>query len=296
MKAAALEAARAVGVGPDSCIALGAALASARSRALISAALGGTRVPLLFVALGPSRHAVLPSGSCPVVAPGVTKPYARHRSDSPPIGCGPLRFRTSRVRLGWMRRRLVPALLIPALALSVALLPRSAAQPPSAHIAAACGVERWPVKTLSDPREKLVNYKPHDSSIGRLRKKPHPHVGPNTKRIKGVETTNYRVAARLVEMKLEDDRDIHLVVSVPSAPAKTMIVEFPDTTCNGASSSPKKAKMASARSRSSRPAVSPPPATSPTSVAGRPSPGSASSTSRTARPESRRTRSSCTRS
>ena len=147
-----------------------------------------------------------------------------------------------------MRRRLVPVLLIPVCVLSVALLPTSAAQPPSAQVAATCGVERWPVKTLSDPREKLVNYKPHDSSIGRLRKKPHPDVGPNTKRIKGVETTNYRVAARLVEMKLEDDRDIHLVVSVPSAPSKTMIVEFPDTTCNGASSSPKKGKMASARS------------------------------------------------
>jgi hypothetical protein len=88
------------------------------------------------------------------------------------------------------------------------------------------------VKTLSDPREKLVNYKPRDSSIGRLRKKPHPHVGPNTKRIEGVETTNYWVSARLVEMKLEEDRDIHLVVSVPSAPSKTMIVEFPDTSCN----------------------------------------------------------------
>ena len=76
---------------------------------------------------------------------------------------------TSRVRLGGMRRRLVPALLIPAFALSVALLPRSSAQPPSAHIAAACGEERWPVKTLSDAREKLVNYKPHDSSIRRTR-------------------------------------------------------------------------------------------------------------------------------
>jgi hypothetical protein len=117
-----------------------------------------------------------------------------------------------------------------------------------ANGATTCGEERWAVKTLSDKREKLVNFKPHDSSIGRLRKKPHPAVGPNTKRIKGVETTNYRVAARLIEMKLEDDRDIHLVVSVPSAPSKTMIVEFPDTTCNGAASSPKKGKMASARS------------------------------------------------
>ena len=130
-----------------------------------------------------------------------------------------------------------------ALSIAVALNNSFAASQDSAGTAATCGVERWPVKTLSDPREKLVNYKPHDSSIGRLRKKPHPHVGPNTKRIEGVETTNYRVAARLVEMKLEEDRDIHLVVSVPSAPAKTMIVEFPDPTCNGASSSPKKGKM-----------------------------------------------------
>lgn len=30
----------------------------------------------------------------------------------------------------------------------------------NAHRAASCGVERWPVKTLSDSREKLVNYKP----------------------------------------------------------------------------------------------------------------------------------------
>ena len=149
------------------------------------------------------------------------------------------------------RGRYQASVMIGATALLIAVALNNsfaAGQDSAATVAATCGDERWPVKTLSDPREKLVNYKPHDSSIGRLRKKPHPHVGPNTKRIEGVETTNYRVAARLVEMKLEDDRDIHLVVSVPSAPAKTMIVEFPDTTCNGASSSPKKGKMASARS------------------------------------------------
>ena len=56
------------------------------------------------------------------------------------------------------------------------------------------------------------------------------------------------MAARLIEMKLEDDHDIHLVIAVPSAPSKTMLTEFPDTTCNGASISPKKGKMASARS------------------------------------------------
>jgi hypothetical protein len=54
--------------------------------------------------------------------------------------------------------------------------------------------------------------------------------------------------AALTASKLEDDRDINLVVAVPSAPSKKMIVEFPDPPCNGASSSPKKGKMASARS------------------------------------------------
>jgi hypothetical protein len=146
-----------------------------------------------------------------------------------------------------MRRRLLPAFLIPALVLSIALLPRSAAQPPSAQVAAACGVERWPVKTLSDPKVGDVNFTPHDTSVGRLRNKPDPHTKSSTPRIEGVETTTYRVKARLIEFKREDDKDIHLVISVPSAPSKTMIVEFPDPTCNGASSSPKKAQMGKAR-------------------------------------------------
>jgi hypothetical protein len=139
-------------------------------------------------------------------------------------------------------------LSIPVAAVGLGLLQGGGAVSPRAAAAATCGVERWPVKTLSDKRERLVNFKPKNSSVGRLGKKPAPHVGSNTPRIKGVETTTYRVKARLVEMKLEDDHDIHLVIAVPSAPSKTMIVEFPDTTCNGASSSPKKAKMARARS------------------------------------------------
>jgi hypothetical protein len=110
-----------------------------------------------------------------------------------------------------------------------------------------CGEERWAVKTLSDKREGLVDFKPKNSSVSRLRKKPSPGVGSNTPRIKGVETTTYRVTAQLVEMKLEDDHDIHLVIASPGSGLATMIAEFPDTTCPGAKSSPKKAKMARAR-------------------------------------------------
>jgi hypothetical protein len=119
---------------------------------------------------------------------------------------------------------------------------------PTASAAAECGVERWPVKTLSDKRVNRVDFHPHDSSIGRLRKKDAPHVGSDTPRIDGMETTNYRVRARLIEFKLEEDKDIHLVIGLPSSPEKTMIVEFPDITCPGARRSPKKTQMARARS------------------------------------------------
>ena len=105
------------------------------------------------------------------------------------------------------------------------------------------------MKTLSDKRERLVNFKPKDTTVNRLRKKSSPGVGSDTPRIKGVETTTWRIRVSLVEMKLEDDHDIHLVVSAPGQPSHTMITEFPDTTCNGAASSPKKAAMASARSK-----------------------------------------------
>ena len=149
------------------------------------------------------------------------------------------------------RRTAVLAALIAAF-LSAALFSSggtAARHPSRATIAATCGVERWAVKTLSDKRERLVNFKPKDTTVNRLRRKPSPGVGADTPRIKGVETTSWRIKASLVEMKLEDDHDIHLVVSAPGQPSHTMITEFPDTTCNGAASSPKKAAMARARSK-----------------------------------------------
>jgi hypothetical protein len=134
--------------------------------------------------------------------------------------------------------------------LVVVLLGRGpAASEPVAAGATTCGEERWAVKTLSDKRERLVNFQPKNTTVDRLRKKPSPGVGSNTPRIKGVETTTYKVNAQLIEMKLEDDHDIHLVVAMPGQPSNTMITEFPDTTCNGAASSPKRAAMAKARAK-----------------------------------------------
>jgi hypothetical protein len=55
------------------------------------------------------------------------------------------------------------------------------------------------------------------------------------------------VNAQLVEMKREDDRDIHLVIAAPDNHALTMIVEFPDVRCSGAKQSKKREAMRRAR-------------------------------------------------
>ena len=123
-----------------------------------------------------------------------------------------------------MRRLFALLALIP-VALGV-FAPAGGGSPP-AHIAVKCGEERWSIKTLSDPRVDEVNFTPYDTSIGRLRNRPNPHTKASTPRLDGVETTTFRMKARLIEFKREDDRDIHLVVGVPSSPSKTMIVEFP---------------------------------------------------------------------
>ena len=112
---------------------------------------------------------------------------------------------------------------------------------------ARCGVERWPVKTLSDRRARQVNFHPRRTNVDALRSKPTPGVGFSTPRITGVETTTYKLRAQLIEYAREDDHDIHLVIAAPSNPEKTMIVEFPDPSCPGARKSRNRKAMGRAR-------------------------------------------------
>jgi hypothetical protein len=142
--------------------------------------------------------------------------------------------------------RLWTLLLLLALVASAAGTASSSGQP-AAAASATCGVERWAVKTLSDPRVGEVNFTPKSTTVGALRSKPAPAIGFSTPRLDGVETTTYRLRAKLIESALEDDHDVHLVISSPTNSAKTMIVEFPDPACPGARSSAKKSVMAHAR-------------------------------------------------
>jgi hypothetical protein len=126
-----------------------------------------------------------------------------------------------------MRRWLRTAWLAALLALAASVL---AVSPAGASTAAAatCGVERWAVKTMSDRDAGAVNLNPVASSVAALVGFPAPAAPPPNRRVRPVEVTTYTLSVALVAMKLENDRDIHLVIATPARPSQTMIVEFPD--------------------------------------------------------------------
>jgi hypothetical protein len=120
------------------------------------------------------------------------------------------------------------------------------ARPPAVGIQ--CGRERWPVKTLSDRDARNVNFNPVPTTVRELRALRAPSRLPQNARITPTEVTMYTVQARVLAFKLEEDMDVHLVVSEPDDPAATMIVEFPDAAqCTGAVASAQAEEMRSAR-------------------------------------------------
>jgi hypothetical protein len=76
---------------------------------------------------------------------------------------------------------------------------------------AACGVELWSLKTLSDPQRNLVNLHPRNTSVRAINALTRPYPTPRTRNTV-YERRAWRVKAQIVQFKLEDDSDIHLVL------------------------------------------------------------------------------------
>src|SRR5438477_1449372 len=96
-----------------------------------------------------------------------------------------------------------------------------------------CGVERWAVKTLSDPDRERVQRRPVDTTIEALVALPRPVVFSPVTRADPVEVTVFRVEARLLWLFAESDGDYHLVLASPHDTTITMIAEVPDPACAG---------------------------------------------------------------
>ena len=111
--------------------------------------------------------------------------------------------------------------------------PAPSSSPPPA--ATQCGVERWAVKTGTDPDAGLINLaSTTPTSITSLTGLPAPSPIPVSTRVRPTETTVLSITATLTVYKREDDSDYHLVVSDGSG--HTMITEIADPQCVGAGS------------------------------------------------------------
>ena len=107
-----------------------------------------------------------------------------------------------------------------------------------------CGVERWPVKTLSDGDATSVDFTPVAATVAQLRALAAPASHPQASRLAPTELTTFAVTATVVEFKLEADKDVHVVIADLNDPAQTMIVEFPDAAdCSGAVGSAHRGEM-----------------------------------------------------
>jgi len=104
-----------------------------------------------------------------------------------------------------------------------------------AELRAACGVERWSVKTGTDPQAPSVSLSTYISStIYNFHQSTRPSSLPSNGRVSPRETTQYRLSATLTKYIRESDSDYHLVIKDSSG--RTMIIELPSSACVGAGS------------------------------------------------------------
>jgi hypothetical protein len=122
-----------------------------------------------------------------------------------------------------MRAAIVTFAAAVASAVAVAIPSRSHASPTRA----ACGVELWSLKTLSDPQRRLVNLHPRTTSVRAINRLPRPYPTPTTRNTI-YERRTWRVKAQIVQFKLEGDSDIHLILFWGG---RYMIAEMPFAAC-----------------------------------------------------------------
>ena len=101
-----------------------------------------------------------------------------------------------------------------------------------AELHAACGVERWSVKTGTDPQAPSVNLASYVSStIYNFHQSTRPGSLPSNGRVAPRETTQYRLSGTLTKYVRETDSDYHLVIK--DSAGRTMIIELPASNCVG---------------------------------------------------------------
>ena len=116
--------------------------------------------------------------------------------------------------------------------LAVALITAGTASALAQAIPPQCGYERWPVKILSDKDRERVQFAPVEITIAKLVSIPiHEMPYPRDKRIAPEELTVYKIRGTLIEVRPEQDSDLHIIVADLDRPDLRMIVEIPAAGC-----------------------------------------------------------------
>lgn len=103
----------------------------------------------------------------------------------------------------------------------------------------ACGVERWFVKTLSDPDAGRVNVAAvMPISIRELNGFDTHCSGLPERRAFAEEFRVFEVTGRIAFVAREADRDYHIALEDPNSPGFTVVTELADILCAGAVTSP----------------------------------------------------------
>ena len=142
-------------------------------------------------------------------------------------------------------RRALPFVVVASLCIGIASGRHvgAAEEQPEAELAA-CGIERWSVKTGTDTGALAIDLThPVGTTVATMRLWIPPRDLPIDSRVSPFETTLVFVDATLVKYKLEDDSDLHLVIMDPLG--NTIIAEIPSPAC--VSTGPFKDLIAGAR-------------------------------------------------
>lgn len=96
----------------------------------------------------------------------------------------------------------------------------------------ACGVERWPVKTLSDAGANRVDFNNViTTTITALNQLPAHCSGLPDARTFAEEFHVYEVSGVVQVTRIEDDHDVHIALADPNNAAQTIVVEVVDPVC-----------------------------------------------------------------
>lgn len=117
-----------------------------------------------------------------------------------------------------------------------ATLACSAAPPAPTPTGPACGVERWPVKTLSDAAAIRVDVSNViRTTIAELNRHTPRCSDLPDERTFAEEFQVYEVVGLVQLTHDEGDRDVHVVLADPADPARTIVAEIIDPACAAAS-------------------------------------------------------------